>query len=69
LALVTQTQRGAMRNRQRLIVHLIGENGLRMVGAIKADAFVIFVAGEVHRVGTIEHHVTCLGMRTDKVEQ
>ncbi len=50
-------------------VHLISENGLRVIGSVEIDALVVFITGEVHRVGAVEHHVACLGIRTDEVEQ
>jgi hypothetical protein len=46
----------------------MSENGLWVIGAIEIDALVVFIAGEAHRVGTIEHHVASLGMRTDEIE-
>ena len=40
-----------------------------MVGAVEIDALVIFVAGEVHRVGAIEHYIARLALGRDEVEQ
>src|SRR5262245_38798297 len=40
-----------------------------MASAIEIDALVVFVAGEVHCVGAIEHHVARPWTRPDEVEQ
>ena len=50
LALVPQAQWCPVSNRQCLAVYVIGENGLRMVGAIKIDALVVLIPGKVHCV-------------------
>ena len=49
LPLDPQAQRRAMRDRQRLVVHVVGEDRLRMEGVLQVDALVI-AAGAVERL-------------------
>src|SRR5438105_11967059 len=48
----------AIGDRQRLVVKLVGEDGLRMIGVVHVDAFVIRTAAvALHRIGAMEYHV------------
>ena len=70
LALDPQPQRRAMRDRQVLAVHAIGQDRLRMEGVDEVDAFVI-LAVAVGRllvfVGAVEHGIARVGLRGPRV--
>src|SRR4029078_12477839 len=72
LPLDPEPQRGAVGNWKSLIVHLVGENGLRMVGVNEPDRFIVFVfflAGLEQIVGTIEHDIARIRLELDAIEQ
>src|SRR5262249_7508835 len=72
LPLDAQPQGSAVRDRKRLIVHLVGEDGLRMVRILKADRLVIFVFVVTrfeYIVGAIEHDVARIWLEPCAVEQ
>src|ERR1700737_3724593 len=58
LALDAKANRRAVGDRQRLVVELVGKYGLRMVGVVHVDAFVIRTAAvALHRIGAMEDHI------------
>ena len=72
LPLDAQPERRAVRNRQRLIVHLVGEDGLRVEGVNQRDRLVIsvlLVAGIEQIVGAIEHDVARVRLELGLVQQ
>src|SRR5450432_913039 len=60
LALDAQAQRRAVRHRQRLVVHGVGQDGLRVVGVDQVDALVVLaraVQRLLERVAAVEDDV------------
>src|SRR5215469_3634765 len=57
-----QPERSPMRHRQGRVVHLVGEQGLRVEGILQPDALVILgcIEGGAQRVRAIEHQVAGL---------
>src|SRR5580765_4668493 len=63
LALDAQADRRAVRDRQPLVVELIGQDRLRMEGIVHVDALVVRTGSVVlHRVGAMEHDVARLAL-------
>src|SRR4029078_9182356 len=68
LPLDTQPQWCAIRNRQRLLVHIIGENGLRMESIDQIDALVVRRA-RAHHIGAMKDQITRVRLQTDTLQQ
>src|ERR1700733_14762286 len=60
LALDTKADRSAVCNREDLVVHLVGEDGLRMHGLRQIDTLIVFCVriAALHRIGTVKHRVS-----------
>src|SRR2546425_4263112 len=70
LALDAQADRRAVRDRQRFVVELVGEEGLRMEGIIHVDALVVGAGSVVfHWIGAIKHHVASLAPGPKRLQQ
>ena len=48
-----------------LVVHLIGEDRLRVKCILEVDALVIFALLPFHRIGAVEHDVTSIRLQPD----
>ena len=46
---------GSVRAKMRLVVQLIGQDGLRVVDVFEVDALVVHAALVVHRIGAVKH--------------
>src|SRR5215471_14076821 len=66
LALDTQPQRRTMGNLEHLVVHVVGENSLRMHRFCNVDALIVLTLGiaDVHRIGAIKHQKACARLQT-----
>src|SRR5438876_10035609 len=70
LALDAQAYGCAVRDRQRLVVELVGEEGLRMEGIVHVDALAVGARSVVfHWIGAIKHHVASLGPGPKRLQQ
>ncbi len=60
LALDAQPDWGAVRDRESLVVHLVGQNGLRMHRLVQIDTLIVFCVwiAVLHRIGTVKHRVS-----------
>src|SRR5262249_47428251 len=65
LTLNAQPQRRAVGNVQHLVIHVVGQDGLRMHCFRDIDAFVVLGLwiAESHRIGTIEHQMRACGSK------
>jgi hypothetical protein len=72
LAFDPQPERRAMRHGQGRAVHLVGQDGLRMVGVDQVDALVVAAIGPgglVQGVVAVEHKVARLGLQAGARQQ
>src|SRR5215471_19193351 len=62
----TQPQRRTMGNVEHLVVHVVGENSLRMHRFCNVDALIVLTLGiaDVHRIGAIKHQKACARLQT-----
>src|SRR5258705_6278379 len=69
LALDPEAERRAVGHRQRLLVHVVRENGLLVGRVLEIDTLVVPVAAFPERIEAVKHHIAGPGLDADLIQQ